>query len=266
MKRSEARWAEVRVGLFVAMIIALLFGAAIYVGMTGSPMQDFERFQVRATQGVSGFARGSPVEMGGVVVGEVTAVHAPSVEERSTVLDVKIGQHAFHQLGPESRAELLARSLVGQRYLSLRPRPEGTPPLGPGGWIDAVPATDLEALVRAAHEAIHDARRTMAALAATADAISDIVGGLHAGKGTLGRLLREDDLHQDLSRAAARLADVSRDLSRGKGALGKLIQDPDTARQVEATLSNLAESSGALERLIEDIRRNPQRYVQVKVF
>lgn len=266
MRRSEARWAEIRVGLFVAMIVALAFGAAVYVGMAGSPLEDTVDFHVRAPSGASGFSRGSPVEMGGVVVGEVTRVHAPTVKERVTVLDVRVSRDSFQHLGVESRAELQARSLFGQKFMTLSPRPEGTPPLDPGGSIEAVPTADLEALARTVSAALQDARRLMASLAATGDAVSDLVAGVQGGQGTLGKLVQDDELYRDLSKGADQFSSLMGGLMRGEGALGTLLTDEEAARRLDRALQSLAAGASALERLIEDIRRNPQRYVQVKVF
>ena len=63
----------------------------------------------------------------------------------------------------------------------------------------------------------------------------------------------------NLQKTLAKVDQMMADLQSGKGSMGKLITD-------EALYDNLEKTSKELELLLEDVRLNPTRYVNVSVF
>jgi phospholipid/cholesterol/gamma-HCH transport system substrate-binding protein len=72
-------------------------------------------------------------------------------------------------------------------------------------------------------------------------------------KADLGKTVR------NLNTALAKVDGLMRDLDSGKGTMGKLLKD-------EALYKNLEKTSKELELLLQDVRLNPTRYVNVSVF
>jgi phospholipid/cholesterol/gamma-HCH transport system substrate-binding protein len=80
--------------------------------------------------------------------------------------------------------------------------------------------------------------------------ISDISERVNKGKGTLGKLLSEDDtLYNDLSSSVASLKTITGRLEKGEGTLGKLLSSDDQLyKDVSETAASLKTISGRLER------------------
>jgi phospholipid/cholesterol/gamma-HCH transport system substrate-binding protein len=100
------------------------------------------------------------------------------------------------------------------------------------------------------------------ALARSATAASGhletVAGRLARGEGTAGKLLTDEQLFERLSSTAARLDDLTAKLSTGQGTAGLLLQD----RQL---YENMSHAVTELRGLVSDIRKDPKKYLNVKV-
>lgn len=122
--------------------------------------------------------------------------------------------------------------------------------------------------------------------------VADVLARVEAGQGALGALTKDDELGRDLKSLARTLAEVAGKLSRGEGTAGRLLQDEKLAQRIESVTTRIdgvlarVESgegtagrlvqdpevynnmNGALKdlrQLVADVRRDPQKYLRVKV-
>ncbi|MHB8763819.1 MAG: MlaD family protein, partial [Deferrisomatales bacterium] len=131
-------------------------------------------------------------------------------------------------------------------------------------------ARNLETLTRDTGEVIaenrQDLRQSVSSLrdaagrlSATLEAVQDLVAAAGSREGTLGRLLHDDSLYQDLQGTLAGLREVTDRLNRGEGTLGKLLTDDSAYTELSGSLRSLRSVSdkidrgdGTLGRLIND--------------
>jgi phospholipid/cholesterol/gamma-HCH transport system substrate-binding protein len=88
--------------------------------------------------------------------------------------------------------------------------------------------------------------------------MADVSGRLRRGEGSLGKMMTDDTLFQRLSDLTTRLESLSGRVERGDGSLGRLINDPEF-------YNNLNGAAKDARGLIADIRKDPQKYLRVKV-
>ena len=96
------------------------------------------------------------------------------------------------------------------------------------------------------------------------DQIDAIVADVNAGRGTIGKLLKDEAIYNEARTAiarfnttTARIDNVVAGAQRGEGTLGKLITD----EQLYNNVNNLS-SEGV--KLIYDFRQNPKKYLTIK--
>jgi phospholipid/cholesterol/gamma-HCH transport system substrate-binding protein len=77
--------------------------------------------------------------------------------------------------------------------------------------------------------------------------IRTIVTDVEQGKGTLGKLAKDDVLYNDAKDMVASLKSVSSDIEQGKGTLGKLVKDDSLYMEAKETIRNVNEFSGSLK-------------------
>lgn len=104
---------------------------------------------------------------------------------------------------------------------------------------------------------LHDPALARSATAASAN-LEAVTGRLARGEGTAGKLLTDDQLFGRLSSTAARLDELTAKLAAGQGTAGLLLQD----RQL---YENMSHAVTELRGLVSDIRKDPKKYLNVKV-
>lgn len=72
-------------------------------------------------------------------------------------------------------------------------------------------------------------------------------------------MARIDTSVAELAKVTAELQVVLERINKGEGTVGKLVQDP-------AMYENLLRTSKNIELLLQDVRLNPKRYINVSVF
>ena len=81
---------------------------------------------------------------------------------------------------------------------------------------------------------------------------------LSKGQGTAGKLLTDAELYNRLNTVATRLDDLTKRLNEGEGTAGRLLRD----RQLYENMNNVV---GELRALVTDIRKDPRKYLTVRV-
>jgi phospholipid/cholesterol/gamma-HCH transport system substrate-binding protein len=95
-------------------------------------------------------------------------------------------------------------------------------------------------------------------LGSTSANLEGLTGRLNRGEGTAGRLLTEDGLYKRLDSVSARLDTVLQDLNSGQGTAGQLLHDKQLYENMNHTVAEM-------RALIAEIRKDPKKYLNVKV-
>jgi phospholipid/cholesterol/gamma-HCH transport system substrate-binding protein len=88
--------------------------------------------------------------------------------------------------------------------------------------------------------------------------LSDVSRRIARGEGTLGRLASDDALYTRLSAVSSRLDALLTRIEKGEGSMGRLISD-------RALYDNMNLAARDLRQLIADVRRDPEKYLRVKL-
>jgi phospholipid/cholesterol/gamma-HCH transport system substrate-binding protein len=104
---------------------------------------------------------------------------------------------------------------------------------------------------------LHDEALATSLTSASAN-IDQISGRLTRGDNTIGRLLTERELYDRIDSMTGRLDALTRDLQQGQGSVGQLLQDKQLYENMNAAASELRE-------LVGDIRKDPRKYLNVRV-
>ncbi|MGQ0732698.1 MAG: MlaD family protein [Acidobacteriota bacterium] len=96
------------------------------------------------------------------------------------------------------------------------------------------------------------------ALTATAQNVETLTGKLNRGEGTAGKLVTDAALYDRMNGIATRLDTLTANLNAGEGTAGQLLRD-------KQLYENMNQTVGELRSLIADIRKDPKKYLNVKV-
>jgi phospholipid/cholesterol/gamma-HCH transport system substrate-binding protein len=95
-------------------------------------------------------------------------------------------------------------------------------------------------------------------MTATTANFEQISGRLTRGDNTAGKLLTEKELYDKLNSTMTRLDDLTKNLNAGEGTAGQLLHNKEM-------YDNMNSAANELKGLIADIRKDPKKYLNVKV-
>ncbi|MBX3292649.1 MAG: MCE family protein [Acidobacteria bacterium] len=129
-----------------------------------------------------------------------------------------------------------------------------------------------DALYNETKAAVTELRTAATKMSEIADDVRLITADLRDGKGTVGRLLKDEKLQNDvestvekLSSTVSRLDIMLRDAQLGKGTIGRLVTDETLYNSINQTANNVATFTGEGTKLLDDFRRNPKKYLSIKL-
>jgi phospholipid/cholesterol/gamma-HCH transport system substrate-binding protein len=85
-----------------------------------------------------------------------------------------------------------------------------------------------------------------------------MLGRIEKGEGTLGKLSKDEALYERTKVALERFAALAAAIEQGEGTIGKLLKDP-------SLYNSLDQSSSEISKLLYDIRKDPKKYLSIRV-
>jgi phospholipid/cholesterol/gamma-HCH transport system substrate-binding protein len=222
MRRSPSiTWDQLRVGLVVAIAVVVV-GVAIYkLGQAANLFT--KRYHLTAfLPDVNGLREGGSVMVAGQLAGTVTKIEFLPVDNdttRNLRLELAVDANVREQIRRDSKGKLRTLGLLGDKVFDIT---TGTPrfqPLREGDTITVVPSLDYEAVIAQASGAVND----MVAL--TKD-LRAITGGLVKGEGTMGQLLTNRALYDQLNSTLGRANTMLARFQNPNGTVGRMLDDP----------------------------------------
>ncbi len=190
-----------------------------------------------------GVLGGPPIEEGGIV---------PTLDVGSAPALFKAGEEAFQEAGSvvSNLDTLLSRMNQGEGTLGLLATDEEL-------------YTDLTSLLKnltvLSGDLQQNQERLTTSIERMSSSISDLTEQVNENKGTVGKLVNDPALYDNLTATSARLDSIMTKIDVAEGSMGLLVND--TALYVELT-NLLARANN----LIADIEENPGRYLKFSVF
>jgi phospholipid/cholesterol/gamma-HCH transport system substrate-binding protein len=240
--------AEQKVGLFFLASLILL---AVMVELVEDwrPFEDQYAYVARFKTAV-GLKVGDPVRIAGVDVGKVKQI---GLEDNHVRVDFFVNRE------DSVRADTIARirqtNMLGGVFLGLD---FGTPQSGllpPGSTVQTQDSVNIDQLVNNLDriqervlgplgDLVQESRQPLAEIVGR---LEKIVTKIDEGEGTLGRLVNNPALYDEITAMSTRLNRLLGQLDAGQGTLGKMITDPTLYDNLNHTLINLADLSDQLK-------------------
>jgi phospholipid/cholesterol/gamma-HCH transport system substrate-binding protein len=223
-------WSELRIG--VLTIVAIVIAVSTIFLLTGSRGFFWQRHNLKTRfPNVAGLKAGSPVRLAGVEVGTVTGVDDFVGEQIDVTFEVN--QSVRERITTGSTATLGSVSLLGESAVDISPSVQGTA-IPEWGYVQ--PGTSKGQIADIAEQASQSVAE-----------ITKLVTDIRLGKGTVGRLMTDEQLYTELHQFAATAGELTRGIRDGRGTLGRLVADPATANALEASLANLERITAQIE-------------------
>ncbi len=234
-------WSELKIG--IVTVAALIITTVTIFSLTGSRGFVWQRYHLKARfDNVAGLNKGAPVRVAGVEVGQVTDL---AFAGRQVDVWFEVNREHQARITTASVARVGSVSLLGQGSVDITPATQGMP-IPDWGYVPAAksPAA-LSDVTEQASQGVQE--------------LTALIKDIRAGKGTVGKLVTEQQLYDELRGFLAAAHDVMQGIQEGDGTLGRLLKNPQAAKSLEASLENLRvmterlnEGEGSIGRLLHD--------------
>ena len=253
---------EYRVGMFFMVGIVVLVFVMDFLGDV--PFYSNTKTVYTYFDSLGELREGNPVKMEGLIVGKVSSI---DLEGRQLKVSMKVIKDA--PVKTDSIATIQMASLLGSSYVNLSFGSEETP-LNNGEFpLASIDPTDLNEVLAKLDTAIgslDSALGMFGGFGENEENINDIVSNLDIvledlveGKGTLGKLIKDDTLYEETTVAMKNIKNISAKLSDPDGTFGKLINDDtlyveatEAATNMNEVLEKINDGKGTLGKLVND--------------
>jgi phospholipid/cholesterol/gamma-HCH transport system substrate-binding protein len=255
MKRSAIiTWDQARVAGIILAAVAILALAAYKLGQAANLFT--KRYElVVFLPAANGLRPGGSVTLAGQLVGTVKEIEFLPVDfdtTRNLRVVARVDRSLRDQIRKDSEARLRTMGLLGDKVLDISP---GTPRfavLQPGDTIRVAASLDYEAVLAKAAGAVDDV------VGLTHD-LKAVTGSLARGQGTVGQLLTNRAMYDQMTSAMARANALFAGLQNPNGTFGRMLNDPTlyirltgAVASLDSTLVALNSSEGSMGKLLRD--------------
>lgn len=228
---------DVKVGAFV---LAGLTAVGTVIFMIGDERQLFRSKVPFSTQfeDVAGLRRGSPVRMGGVDVGTVTAVeYGTEATDKNIHVRMSVSNDDARRIRADSVATIEGKGLLGDKMIVVTVGSMAQPVLSEGSTIPSQTGDDLGKL--------------MTRFSNISGQVEKVVTNLERATNNLS----DDKFQGDIRNSMASLAHILDTVDKGDGYVGKLLKDPAEAQRLSHLMGNLEQTSAELTRATANVNQ-----------
>jgi len=255
MKRSSfITWDQLKVGVLISVALLILVVAIIKLGQAGNLFGKRYTLVTFVPSG-SGLRKGGPVSVAGQLAGSISDIEflPPDADTtRNLKLTIEVDRKLDDQIRKDSRAKIKAMGLLGDKIFDISPGTPRYPVLKEGDTIVIAPSVDYEAVVLQASAAINEV------VGLTQD-LKSITSGITRGEGTLGQLVTNRMLYDQLNVTLSRSTALMARLENPRGTIGRLLEDPSLyyslnrmVASADTVIGAISSSNGTVGKLLRD--------------
>jgi phospholipid/cholesterol/gamma-HCH transport system substrate-binding protein len=227
-------WEQLKVGALIVVALLILGVAVVQLGAAANLFAG--RYELVAfLPNANGLQQGGAVTVAGQLAGRIEEIEFLPVDgdtSRNLRVRLSVASDLQPQIREDSRAKIRTAGLLGDKTLDIS---VGTPRyaiLQPGDTIETSPSLDYEQVIAQASGAVGDLVQL------TAD-MRQITGGMVRGEGTMGQLLTNRSMYDQLTQMLTETDALLRRLQAPSGTFGRLLDDPTLYNRLTSTLESL---------------------------
>lgn len=261
---AKVSWAQLRVGLLAA--VALFILAVLMFLLTGNKSLFADEVTIYTfLDDSAAITEGSAVRLSGIAIGKIgrVSLSGENKPNRRIKLDLIVDQDKLMQIPADSQAAIGAENLLGTKYINIKMGKESKTVVA-GGELRSLDTREFQDLVNAAYPSLQSLQQII-------ERVNNIVAAVETGKGSIGKLLVDDELYQRLVATVAEVQKIANSIGNGKGTVGKLLYDESmyddlrgTMKRVDATIAELQTDLSAGKGTAGKLLKDPALYDEVR--
>ena len=248
---------KIKLGLFV-IITAILLVTALYVIGRKQNIFGGTSYISAIFTNVNGLKLGNNVRYSGINVGTVRKI--TMINDTTICVNMAVESDILEHIRKDAKAVIGSDGIVGSMVLNIFPGTVEADLLRPGDTLSSIRKISTSDMMSTLSVTNQNA-------AELSSELLKITSSLNEGQGTLGRLLNDEEMGNDLKETVKNLNKVSReasevindlktvisDIELEESLLYVLVNDSVAASQFRSTLTHLETSSEQIEEAVENL-------------
>jgi len=195
----------------------------------------------------------SAVRLNGIIIGKVKNIELSGSKEPQRVvkMTLEVQERMLPQIPVDSMAAVGAENVLGTKYVNIK-KGQADQTLKPGGELRSLDTREFDEVVQSGYS-------LLTSLQGILKRVDAIVGVVETGRGSIGKLLVDDELYNRLLAIEKDLQKVSGALASGQGTVGKLLYDDSLYQEIrtpvariDSLLQDLQQGQGTAGKLLKD--------------
>ena len=251
---KKVSWAQLRVGIMATVSMVIL--AVLIFLLTGSG----NLFSSSATlytymDDSAAMASSTPVRLNGISVGKIESIDFSGLKEKGKIVIIRMSvtpKNKLDQIPEDSIAGVDASNLLGDKFINITKGKSATA-IKDGGTLKSLAAQDIPELMSRAGDMLGDFEKVVGRFDA-------LLADIEAGKGNVGKLIKDDALYNDLAKSAKELSKLVANVNNGTGSVAKLLHDngelykniQSPIKRIDSMLADIQKGEGTAGKLLKD--------------
>ncbi|MGA3098636.1 MAG: MlaD family protein [Bryobacteraceae bacterium] len=231
-ERSKVRWSQLKVGVVAGVGFIILFTAVFVLTSNIGILQRYELLRTFMDD-ASGIAESTPVRLNGITVGYLDKLALTSSPDphRTIEFDMKVKSKYLREIPVDSVAGISAANLLGDKFINIT-KGRAARAVQPGAELKSQTAQDIPELMA-------QSANLFQSLQGIVNRLDALLVGIEAGKGNLGKFVKDEELYDRLNSLASEGQKLVADVRTGGGTISKLIYDTSLYDEIRAPINRL---------------------------
>jgi phospholipid/cholesterol/gamma-HCH transport system substrate-binding protein len=250
--QEKKSWAKLKVGL-LATVSLIIFAVLVFVLTSSHGLFKSRTDLYVFLDDSAAVALGSPVRLNGIDVGRISAVNLTGSTEPNRIVKItlQVDDEFLKSIPVDSRALVAAENLLGTKYINIK-KGRDVATVQKGAELKSLDTREFDDVVQQGYSAL-------SSLDGILKKVDGIVDSIQVGKGTIGKLLVDDQLYTRAMNIAGEVQKLTETMNSDKGTLGKLMHDEQlyddvrgTITRVNSLVDGLQRGEGSAGKLLKD--------------
>jgi phospholipid/cholesterol/gamma-HCH transport system substrate-binding protein len=228
--QNRVTWARLKVGILAIFAMSIL---AVLIFLITGNTNIFETNVMIYTYlaDAAALTNGAPVNLNGIPIGKVKTIRLSGSKDpmRLVRIDMQVPEHELKNIPSDSLASISSANVLGTKYINIKSG-KSNMTVGPDQEIPSVNTGEIQDLVQQGFGVLNSLQDTV-------QRVDKIVGLVEAGKGSIGKLLVDETLYNNLLSILGEVKQLADVLNTDKGTLGALLNNRELYDNVRATLN-----------------------------
>jgi phospholipid/cholesterol/gamma-HCH transport system substrate-binding protein len=229
---KKTSWAQLRVGLVAIASMAI---AAVLIFLLTGNAHLFEGSVRLKTymEDSAGMAEGSAVRLNGILAGNIRKIQLSGSRDAKRTVEIQLDlRRKFLESIPEdSIAGISASNLLGDKYINIT-KGKSSKHVEADGELRSATVQDIPELVS-------QASTILTQFQSVASRVDALLKDIDAGKGNIGKLLKDEELYTRVNDTATQLDQLVKDVRNANGTISKLLYDDTLYNEIRKPVQRI---------------------------